>query len=108
MFDELAIYEKDLSPPLSRGAERATRKIRRKVAGATDHIAAVEFVQVAKANAIGRTSRVALLQCALVSQSEQSLAMVVPAASGRLATIADVASLGLTEVVADTVRRVLR
>jgi hypothetical protein len=39
---------------------------------------------------------------ALLSSLEQQLALSVPAASGRLAAIADVAAFALTEVVADT------
>ena len=43
---------------------------------------------------------------ALVSDWEQQLGHLSPMAVGRLQSIADLTTLGLAEVVADTVRRV--
>jgi hypothetical protein len=50
----------------------------------------------------------AMQQVALVSQIEQSLAQAVPHASGRLATIADLAAVGMAEAAASAGRRIGR
>ena len=46
----------------------------------------------------------AMQHVALVSQSEQSLALIVPQASGRLAAVADAHALAMAAVVMDTAR----
>jgi len=45
---------------------------------------------------------------AMVSETEQQLCRMVPEAAGRLSAIADITSLGLAEIVTDTVRQVSR
>ncbi len=50
----------------------------------------------------------AMQEVALVSQSEQSLALTVPHASGRLAAIADAHALLLTGIVVNTARALER
>lgn len=50
----------------------------------------------------------ALQDVALVSQIEQSLAQTVPHASGRLATVADLAALSMADVVASAARQISR
>jgi hypothetical protein len=65
-------------------------------------------VQVATVDAMSYVGRRAMQDVALVSQLEQQLALAVPMASGRLAAIADVTALALTDVVADTARKLRR
>jgi hypothetical protein len=62
-------------------------------------------VQAAKVDAIGAVAGRAMQDVALISQMEQSLAQMVPHASGRLATIADLAAIQMADVVASTARR---
>lgn len=65
-------------------------------------------VEAAKVDAVGAIAAKALQDVALLSQVEQSLAQAVPHASGRLATIADLAAISMASVVADAARRVGR
>ncbi len=65
-------------------------------------------VQAATADALTYVGRRAMQDVALLSQLEQQLAVTVPMASGRLAAIADVTALALTDVVAETARRLRR
>ena len=65
-------------------------------------------VQAARVQGVAYVGRQALRAAAMVSETEQQLARMVPEASGRLAAIADITALGLAEIVTDTVRRVSR
>lgn len=64
--------------------------------------------QVTRVEAVACVGRRAMFEAALLTQAEQSLALLVPLASGRLQAIADVATLGIAEIVSDTVRLVTR
>jgi hypothetical protein len=63
-------------------------------------------VQTARVQGVAYVGRQALHAAAMVSETEQQLARMIPEASGRLAAIADITALGLAEIVTDTVRRV--
>lgn len=65
--------------------------------------AAVQRREAATDGITAVTAR-AMQHVALVSQSEQSLALTVPNASGRLAAVADAHALAMTAVVMDTAR----
>lgn len=65
-------------------------------------------VQAAKADAVTIVGRVAMHDVAMLSQLEQQLSQVVPIAVTRLQAIGDMASLGLAEIVSDTVRQLSR
>jgi hypothetical protein len=65
-------------------------------------------VEAAKVDGIAAVGAKALQDVALLSQIEQSLAQVVPHASGRLATVADLAALSMADVVASAGRRIGR
>jgi hypothetical protein len=54
-------------------------------------------IEDAKVNAIAAVGMRAMQDVALLSQVEQSLAQTVPQASGRLATIADLAALSMAD-----------
>ena len=65
-------------------------------------------VEAAKLDGISAVAGKAMQNVALLSSVEQSLAQTVPHASGRLATIADLASLAMADVVATAARRIVR
>ena len=92
-------------------ARRRSRAVARVDAGNEVRLARLDAeaeVQAAPADAVTYVGRRAMQDVALLSQLEQQLALAVPMASGRLAAIADVAALALTDVVADTARRLRR
>lgn len=65
-------------------------------------------VEAAKIDGISAVTATALQDVALLSQMEQSLATAVPHASGRLATVADLAAISVAGVVADAAHRIGR
>ena len=65
-------------------------------------------VEAAKVDGVSAVAAKAMQDVALLSQMEQSLAQAVPHASGRLATVADLAALSIAGVVADAARRIGR
>lgn len=104
----LSQQELSMQPFALRGSDRMIARLQRRTVMELAQIAHVAAAQAARVEAIACVGRRALFEAALVTQTEQSLALLVPLASGRLQTIADVATLGIAEVVADTVRRVTR
>jgi hypothetical protein len=70
-----------------------------------DHAAEIQAATVAAVSYVGRR---AMQDVALLSQVEQQLATAVPLASGRLAAIADLTAVALSEVVADTATKLRR
>ena len=65
-------------------------------------------LQVARTMAVGYVAKRAMHEVAMISQTEQQLAALVPMATSRLQAIGDMAALEAAEIVADTVRRVCR
>lgn len=65
-------------------------------------------LEATKLDGVAAVTGKALQDVALLSQMEQSLAQAVPHASGRLATIADLAAVSMAGVVADAARRIGR
>lgn len=65
-------------------------------------------VEAAKIDGVATVAAKAMQDVALLSQMEQSLAQAVPHASGRLATIADLAAISMAGIVADSARRIGR
>lgn len=65
-------------------------------------------VEAAKIDGVATVAAKAMQDVALLSQMEQSLAQTVPHASGRLATIADLAAVSMAGVVAGAARRIGR
>ncbi len=74
----------------------------------TAAIEAAGELQARKTDALGATAGRAMQNIALLSQMEQQLAQTVPLASGRLAAVADLAALALTQIVTDTSCRLRR
>ncbi len=65
-------------------------------------------LEAAKVDAVAVIATKAMQDVALISQVEQSLAQTVPHASGRLATIADLAAVSMAQVVANAAFRIGR
>ncbi len=61
-----------------------------------------------KVDAVTYVGKTAMLDAALLSQLEQTLAQTIPMASGRLATIGDITALAMSGIVADTAHRLHR
>ncbi|WP_460827934.1 hypothetical protein, partial [Nostocoides australiense] len=76
--------------------------------GGTTVIQAKAEVEAAKVDGVSAVAAKAMQDVALLSQMEQSLAQAVPHASGRLATVADLAAISIAGVVADAARRIGR
>lgn len=97
-----------LSPRTSRGAARALGKIQgssaidiaRIDAAAQRHEAVVDGVTTVTVRAMQHVS--------VVAQGEQQMALMTPAASGRLAAVADTHALAMTGIVMDTERALRR
>lgn len=65
-------------------------------------------IEMVKLDNVAAIAGQAMRDVALVSQLEQSLAQTVPHASGRLAAIADMSALSMSDVVANAARRISR
>jgi hypothetical protein len=95
----------------STGLSRTDRTLVRLSGDATVAVAITQAkaeVEGAKVDGVSAVAARALQNVALLSQMEQSLAQAVPHASGRLATIADLASLALAGAVSDAAQRIGR
>lgn len=93
--------------PVARATREMTRvHVETQVASAI--IQARAEVEAARLDGIASITAKAMQDVALLSQMEQSLAQAVPHASGRLAIIADLASVSMAEVVASAARRCSR
>lgn len=100
----------DLSSVSSRRSA-TTRAISRTHEQGLVRAAAVEVEEVLaehKTSAVASVSERAATSIALLSSLENQLAMTTPTASGRLATLADITSLQITETVADTAAKLRR
>jgi hypothetical protein len=94
-----------------RGVGRASRTVARIEASAGVQLARIEAlaeIQAYTADEGHRVGRHAMQDVAMLSQVESQLAQAVPHASGRLAAIADLTAIALSEVVADTTRKLGR
>jgi hypothetical protein len=103
-----------LLPSLSSGG-RLGRQTSRELAQAgaamsvgVARIEAAAELQAMKASATAHVARRAMQEVALVSQVETQLATAVPHASGRLAAIADMTAVAMTDVVMETAHRIGR
>ena len=65
----------------------------------------VAELDAARVRGIGRVSRTAMHELTLVSQLEQGLSRLAPAACDRLQAIADLTGITMAEVVHETARR---
>src|SRR5438874_6157233 len=105
-MSEMSIYR---SSGLSRPRRAVSRELDRLEARGQIQSAAIEQqadLQVARVQAIGYVGKHAMHEVALLSQLEQQLSDLVPAAAGRLHGLDDIAALAMADVLSDTVRRV--
>lgn len=93
---------------LARQANRELAQIDARTNVGVARIEAVAALQATKASAVAHVGRRAMQEVALVSQIETQLATAVPHASGRLAAIADMTAVAMTDVVMETARRIGR
>ena len=97
--------------PVSRLARAAGRELARIEAGTSVKVARVESqaaVQAAQVDAVAQVAQRAMQRVSFVSQMEQQLGQVVPLAVTRLQAIGDLATLGVGQVVTDTVTKLRR
>lgn len=90
---------------------RASRSIRRIETNTSIENAVINSraeIEMVKLDNVAAIAGQAMRDVALVSQLEQSLAQTVPHASGRLAAIADMSALSMSDVVANAARRISR
>ena len=87
---------------------RALARLSNETALAVALVDAKADVEATKVDGVTTVAAKALHSVALLSQMEQSLAQTVPHASGRLATVADLAALSLAEVVANAAHKIGR
>jgi hypothetical protein len=100
-----------LSTFSSRNSRTVGRELSRIGAVSSMQLARVEAaaeLQAATIDAVAFVGRKALQDVAMLSQIETQLAQAVPHASGRLAAIADLTAIAMSEVVADTARSLRR
>ena len=106
----------DLSLYHGQGLSRRDARLVRRVTKDEDVRSTVALVridheadrQAARVQAVGYVGQQALHSVAMVSALETQLREMVPAAAGRLNGIANVAALGMAQIVSDTVRKVSR
>lgn len=94
-----------------RSSARGTRTVARLATDVTISTAVVQAkaeVEATVVDALSALTLKAMQDVALISQVEQSLAQTVPHASGRLATIADLAAVQIASVVANSASRLRR
>ena len=102
--------------PIGRGlANRESRAMRRELArievraqAALGRIEIEAGLQAARVHGLAYVGKQAMQATSIVSELEGQLGRMVPGARSRLQGIADITSLGMAEIVADTVRKVSR
>lgn len=90
------------------GASRTVARLEAETQVGLARIGQVAVLQTLRVETVACVGRRAMFETALLTQAEQSLASLVPLAASRLQAIADLATLGIAEVVSDTVRQVTR
>lgn len=90
---------------LSRQAQRNLAQLDEQTEYAVAVVQATAEVQAAKVDAVGFVAQRAMQDVAFLSQVEQTLGQMVPLAVSRLQAIGDLATLGIGQVVTDTVTR---
>jgi hypothetical protein len=93
---------------LARQTARELAQIEARTSVGVARIEAAAELQALKASAVAHVGRRAMQEVAVLSQVETQLAQAVPHASGRLATIADLTAVAMSDVVLETARRIGR
>lgn len=95
----------------SRLARQTNRELSRLDARTTVGVARIEAqaeLQLSKVHAVAQVGRGAMQDAALLSQVETQLATAIPQCSGRVAGIADMTTVAMSEIVLDSARRIGR
>lgn len=91
-----------------RGTDRAIARLQAKTQIDLARIGQAAVLQISRVETVACVGRRAMFETALLTQVEGSLGALVPMAVSRLQAIGDLATLGIAEVVGDTVRQVTR
>jgi hypothetical protein len=106
MSHDLSPYQ---APSLSRSESRDFKRSLARLDGRgrleLSRIDQVAELDAARVRGIGRVGRTAMHELTLVSQLEQGLSRLAPAACDRLQAIADLTGIAMAEVVHETARR---
>lgn len=97
------------SQPLSvlgRKAERDLARMQGAIAFGVARVQATAALEGARIEAVANVGRHAMLNVAMLSQAEQSLATLVPLAASRLQAIADITTLRIADIVGQAGSRV--
>jgi hypothetical protein len=92
---------------LSRQTQRGLARLDEQTEIAVAVVQAEAEVQAAKAGAVGYVAQRGMLEVAYLSQVEQTLGQTAPLA-GRLRAIGDLATLGISQIVTDSVFQLRR
>ena len=92
----------------SRSVSRTLSQIQGSTSLAIAQVEARAEVQASQVDAMAAITQRALSGVAFISQVEQQLAQAVPIAASRLQAVADIGTLGLTQVVMDTANQLRR
>lgn len=93
---------------LSRQAQRSLARLDDQTEYAVAVVHAEAEVQAAKTDAVGFVAQRAMQDVAFLSQVEQTLSQTVPLAGSRLKALGDLATLGIGQIVTDTVFQLRR
>jgi hypothetical protein len=107
-MSELTPFGGGLAPREARGVSRQLARMGAQGQLALGRIEIEADLQAARVHGVAYVGKQAMQATAIVSELEGQLGRMVPGAKGRLQWIADVTTLGMAEVVADTVRKVSR
>ena len=107
-MSEIVPFGSGLARRESRAVGRELARLESRAQVALGRIEIEADLQAARVHGVAYVGKQAMQATAIVSELEGQLGQMVPRAKGRLQGIADITTLGLAEIVADTVRKVSR
>ena len=107
-MSEMTPFGRGLATRESRAVSRQLAQMGTRAQVALGRIEIEADLQAARVHSVAYIGKQAMQATAIVSELEGQLGQMVPRAKGRLQGIADITTLGLAEIVADTVRKVSR
>lgn len=107
-MSEMVPFGGGLAHRESRAMRRELARMETRAQAALGRIEIEADLQTARMHGLAYVGKQAMQATAIVSELEGQLGQMVPEARGRLAGIADITTLGMAEIVADTVRKVSR
>lgn len=107
-MSNIELYSAGGSRSVSRQVGRLLANIEGRTSTKVAQVEALADIQAAQVDALSAVTQRGLQGAAFISQVEGMLGQTVPLAVTRLQAIADVGSLGLTQVVMDTANKLRR